>query len=421
MPSLRYPLVLALVAAGILGIGTLLKPKKPAPPVVSESETVRLERLAQRRTLEQMSAYFSGVAEDAGRYLLRVEPGGGSALVWSEQVVLATELGDPLPRFVQMHGPEGIEVSAELAVTMAELSLAAARPQGGALGPPPRPADAEQPRPGAWVVQASRHRSGTLLFTPALYGGAVDTQCGGEPYREIQISVPVTDSMMGGGVFDVRGNLLAAIARCGQRYAAIESSSLHAALERAGTFEGQLRNRYGLRVSALDDASRAYFGTESGALVAEIWKGRLAERAGLRPGDILLALDGEPVAGPADLDRLTLPLARASFEVTVLRDRRKVELALPAVPAAGGAAPPGSDILGVRLADDVAGYPVEAVYAGSPAHRAGIRAGDRLLSAGGRQITGPAAVRRVLSARESGGRYLVFQRGPRRFGVLLEP
>ena len=66
---------------------------------------------------------------------------------------------------------------------------------------------------------------------------------------------------------------------------------------------------------------------ESGVVVAAVTDGSPAERAGLREGDVIIALDGKPVAGVDDLHRL-LTDARVgiSSTLTVLRRTEKLEL-----------------------------------------------------------------------------------------------
>jgi S1-C subfamily serine protease len=66
---------------------------------------------------------------------------------------------------------------------------------------------------------------------------------------------------------------------------------------------------------------------ESGVVVISVTDGSSAQRAGLREGDVIIALDGKPVAGVDDLHRL-LTEARmgVSSSLTVLRRTEKVEL-----------------------------------------------------------------------------------------------
>jgi S1-C subfamily serine protease len=66
---------------------------------------------------------------------------------------------------------------------------------------------------------------------------------------------------------------------------------------------------------------------ESGALVLSVEEKSPAKRAGLRDGDIIVALEGKPVAGVDDLHRLLADTpAGASCSLTVLRHTEKIEL-----------------------------------------------------------------------------------------------
>jgi S1-C subfamily serine protease len=66
---------------------------------------------------------------------------------------------------------------------------------------------------------------------------------------------------------------------------------------------------------------------ESGALVLSVEENSPAKRAGLRDGDIIVALEGKPVAGVDDLHRLLADIrAGATCSLTVLRHTEKLEL-----------------------------------------------------------------------------------------------
>jgi S1-C subfamily serine protease len=66
---------------------------------------------------------------------------------------------------------------------------------------------------------------------------------------------------------------------------------------------------------------------ESGVIVASVAKGSPAQKAGLREGDVIVALDGKPVAGVDDLHRLlTDARVGASSALTILRHTEKLEL-----------------------------------------------------------------------------------------------
>jgi S1-C subfamily serine protease len=66
---------------------------------------------------------------------------------------------------------------------------------------------------------------------------------------------------------------------------------------------------------------------ESGVVVISVTDGSPAQRAGLREGDVIVALDGKPVAGVDDLHRLlTDARVGVSSSLTVLRWTEKLEL-----------------------------------------------------------------------------------------------
>ena len=66
---------------------------------------------------------------------------------------------------------------------------------------------------------------------------------------------------------------------------------------------------------------------ETGALVQSVEENSPAKRAGLREGDVIVALEGQPVAGVDDLHRLLTEVrVGVSSSLTVLRWTEKLEL-----------------------------------------------------------------------------------------------
>ena len=66
---------------------------------------------------------------------------------------------------------------------------------------------------------------------------------------------------------------------------------------------------------------------ETGALVISVEEGSPAKKTGLREGDVIVALDRQPVAGVDDLHRLLTEVrVGASCSLTVLRWTEKLEL-----------------------------------------------------------------------------------------------
>lgn len=84
-----------------------------------------------------------------------------------------------------------------------------------------------------------------------------------------------------------------------------------------------LRGRLGISIQDVTPnlATALQLESAKGAVVTQVEVGSSAETAGLEPGDIIVAVDGKPVAGSAALRNL-VGLARIDDEVkiTVLRE-----------------------------------------------------------------------------------------------------
>jgi serine protease Do/serine protease DegQ len=150
------------------------------------------------------------------------------------------------------------------------------------------------------------------------------------------------------------------------------------------------RGRLGI---AMEDVAGAV-----GALVAEVQRGSPAAQAGLRAGDIVVALNGRPVRGAAEL-RARLGIVPAG-ETVELRIRRGAEQRT--IKARIGELEPGQ-VSGTQAIPELPGAAlaeverptrsgpgrailVSGVQAGSPAFTHGLRAGDLIIGANQRRI-----------------------------------
>lgn len=394
-PQHKYPALLALVSVCILGAGMLLKPKEPRhqEPVLSQTEMARLQRLAQRRSLEDMNAYFGSLAKEAGTSVVRLKERAESGIVWDARTVVVAD------------SPK---------VASSDFSIVALRAGNEAGLQPARKSDVKRVESGSWVVLVARGPDGKRRFVPGVYSGTSPAACGGFPYREVETSVPLTAAMLGGGLFDMQSRLLAVVVRCGNRFTAMPVADVDAVLDRAAKPAELFLVRYGMRLSALTDASRAYFRAANGLLVDEVREDSAAAAAGLTPGDVITAVSGQP---PGSIPELEAMLERHAEEarIEVIRGGRKRALAWAPDPAAGSLASAG-----LVLASPSRGYAIEHVLPDSPAFRAGIRPGDRLLRIDGRAPAGIASVRRLLGGETFRSCYVVVRRGNSALGLFLK-
>lgn len=173
-----------------------------------------------------------------------------------------------------------------------------------------------------------------------------------------------------------------------------------------------------------------------GALIADVVPEGPAARAGLRPGDVVVSVDGQPVQEGRDLLRAVLDRdIGARVRVEVVRSGRRQPLVLttaarpddgqtPPSPAPAPA-PARSPTEGLSLAPltpaqrtqvGTPGALVTDVAPGSEADRAGLRRGDVIVEADGREVRAPD---QVASAVQNGRVLLRVRRGENAFFTVL--
>jgi len=199
--------------------------------------------------------------------------------------------------------------------------------------------------------------------------------------------------------------------------------------------DGRVSRGYlGVNLQPLTPELAASFGLETpagqrpqGALVSQVMAGTPAAEAGLRPGDIVLRLDGTAVQDSRELSERVAALAPGTrAELVLLREGAEKELTLELGErpsrderSARALRPDGRDAaaLGLRLGDlppgmareqDLAGGAlVRSVEPDSPAARAGLVPGDVILSVGRHEVDSAAAAAERLAEGGGGARLLV--------------
>ncbi len=152
-----------------------------------------------------------------------------------------------------------------------------------------------------------------------------------------------------------------------------------------------------------------------GTVIAQVIEGSAADKAGLKVGDVVIAIDGKPVHNSSQL-RNAVGLLRVGEKVrlTIIRDGRertiKVRISKPertTVQADDLSKQLSGAVLGAidenhPLAGKVEGVAVISVKRGSPAARAGIRKGDIIVSVNRQPVKSIADVRRAVKAGKRG-------------------
>jgi Do/DeqQ family serine protease len=188
------------------------------------------------------------------------------------------------------------------------------------------------------------------------------------------------------------------------------------------------RGRLGVLIQDLtpDIAEAMRVEANGGAVVSRVVPGSAAEAAGLRPGDVILSLDGRALAGSAELrNRIGLMKPGRRVELGVVRKGRHltIEATLGAAEDEEDRAAledPQSKLAGVGLAaipaehplhGEVEGVLVREVESGSNAAEAGLRPGDIIVSADQQPVSGPDDLAAVLRAHGDGPLLLNVRRG----------
>ncbi|HEX7117636.1 MAG TPA: Do family serine endopeptidase [Longimicrobiales bacterium] len=171
------------------------------------------------------------------------------------------------------------------------------------------------------------------------------------------------------------------------------------------------RPKLGVAIDDVDPADREVYGLArpAGAEVKRVEKGSPADRAGLRLGDVIVGVDGEPIESSGDLlellalkdpsdeveldvvrygDRLEIAVELGAFEPAVKKARSDAaEHEDDAVSRLGFAATELTPDLARRLRTDARrGVVVTQLDDGGPAARAGLRPGAIIETVNGREI-----------------------------------
>jgi serine protease Do len=218
-------------------------------------------------------------------------------------------------------------------------------------------------------------------------------EVGAGPYDDfIQTDASINPGNSGGPLFNLRGEVVGistAVVQGGQGIGfAIPSDALQDVLPQLLETGAVARGRLGLAVQVVDEPLAKVFGLDKphGALIDEVEHGGAAEKAGLKSGDLIVAVDGTPVIHARDLVRLVAKHRPATrVKLTVIPAGSKTARMIDAIvtqvrdddekgeagaPAAAKTQPPAPTVRherGVELGDTRAGVVIRSVDPGSAA------------------------------------------------------
>ena len=257
----------------------------------------------------------------------------------------------------------------------------------------------------------------------------------------IQTDVAINPGNSGGPLFNLAGEVIGINSQIYSRSGGFMGISFAIPIDVALGVKDQLvefgrvqRGKLGVTIQGVDHDLAQTFGLPEpvGALISSVEPGSAADRAGLKSGDVVLAVDGTRVAESADLPRLIgerRPGTDIGLEIWRDGAKRAVRARLDEMQTGLAQAGPANEkesvgklgLQGRALTRDEAaqfgvqgGILVEA--ARDPAARFGIREGDVILAINNQPVTSTNEFRALLE--RSGKRFaLLIQRGDSRIFV----
>jgi serine protease Do len=251
----------------------------------------------------------------------------------------------------------------------------------------------------------------------------------------LQTDAAINPGNSGGPLVNLQGQVIGVNSAIKSRSGGWQGVGLAIASNLARDITAQLlkdgtvhRGYLGVSIKDLDPevASRLGLDKQKGVLVAKVWEGSPAAKAGLKDGDIITALAGKPITNGRELQSavIALPLNQ-TVSVTVLRDGevKELKVTIAEQPAEFGVAAgpqhrqPNAekqsdelDQLGVEVAEltpelakqlgykeNTQGVVLTQVQPDSPAADAGLRRGMLLVKVDKKRVKDIAAVREALA------------------------
>jgi serine protease Do len=342
---------------------------------------------------------------------------------------------------VEITTDDGKSYSAKVIGTDPRTDLALIKVEGRSDFPNVRFAE-QAPRIGDWVL---------AVGNPFGLGGTVTAgivsargrDIGAGPYDDfIQIDAPVNKGNSGGPTFDADGNVIgvntAIFSPSGGSVGiafAIPAETVRSVVSQLQDKGAVTRGWIGVQIQPINADIADSLGLKSteGALVAEPQDGSPADKAGVKSGDVITAVNGEPVKDARTLARRISAMAPgAKVKLDIVRKGKSdtVTLTLGELPkerqaragrgddrqdrgSAEGAKIPK---LGLTLApaNRVGGAGDEGVVVtgvdpdGAAADR--FRTGDVILDVGGTAVSTPGDVRKALADAQASGKRTVLMR-----------
>ena len=292
---------------------------------------------------------------------------------------------------------DGRDVKAEILGSDAPSDVAVLKVKPEGLSQVPL-GDSSRAEVGDFVVAIGNPFGLQHTVTSGIISGLSRSGINPDGYEDfIQTDASINPGNSGGALVNLRGELIgintAILSRSGGNIGigfAIPVNMARSVMEQLVKYGSVKRGQLGVSMYTVtpDIAHSLGLANALGALVSQVVEGSPADRAGIRTGDVITSVNGQPVKSNSEL-RNTIGLLRVGDKVDIglMRDGKPLRvtamIADTTTELSGGPGTIHKSFEGATLADaaDAGGALVRSVEPGSAAAQAGLRADDVIVGA----------------------------------------
>ncbi|MFZ2633620.1 MAG: DegQ family serine endoprotease [Desulfosalsimonadaceae bacterium] len=323
---------------------------------------------------------------------------------------------------------DGKEYRAEIIGTDASTDLALIKIKADHALPSLAIGDSDKMEIGQWVLAIGSPFGLEHTVTAGIIS-AKGRVIGAGPYDDfIQTDASINPGNSGGPLLNMEGEVVGintAIVNGGDGIGfAIPINIANAVFEQLKSSGSVTRGWLGVGIQDLDDDLKEYYGIRQGVLISEVFTGDPADKAGIRPGDIVLSINGKPVDSSRDLSKQIADLSVESTAEIRLNRNGKIQTVNVTIARRDevklGTAGPGKQpelaegSLGMQISDitpdiarrfgltDTDGVMVVEVKVEGKSAAAGIQMGDIIKEINHQPVKNVAAYNRIMAGIKKG-------------------